>query len=857
MEPMTPEQLRAQIQAGPQTQAALDQAFATYSPAQLYAAFPEFASTDPVRGLQQYEAAAAEAAARNQANSGPTTNAAPAATPTDDWMSEQWYNPNVMPQNFDWQRYIGANQDLGAAGIDTQEEAMRHYFNYGQQEGRNIGALTPQQSGDLSPEDYRAALTAYREATGDDRVFTGVNADGSDGGQYGLINDWINKNYIPQGKFKTDYTAAKPADTFQLLNELKTSSRPPEQLASIRKAWDANKDNPGEMRKLMEQYGVTLGDLSQATGETYSQLNNWVKNGNLLGVVGFSVNRPGAYDKYKSTTTPKFDPNATVVAGPGTPESRRASYEASQQRAPNTFDPVAYAKDPEAYAKKMREQGGLAGLVAEKATSSTPSGTTQAATKITPANFESEYNRLRSDPNLNEDQMRTFLTDSLKDPIIKEKLGSQLQPTLDELNRPPRERMLGQIGNQQKALGGKYYQGVFADPKTMADVLEKKGVKSLADLGQKEKFRTTEADIQYTTKDGKPLRELEDGSLAYVVEAGDNSEWVKVPKKEATATYGKYKEVASGDNTYNEFTPLSEAEKATLKDGKYQESLGNIVINKRTGEELTDATRQLAFQSSSGGLKEKKNWLTVEFTKDGTPVLVASSEKAGLGKVLQDVAPLASVMLPFVLPGIGSALSSGLASAGGSALASGSLANAALTQGIMSGGIGALTGKDFGKSFLSGVIGNPISAGIGMLLPAGMDPNVARAITGAGTGVVKGALQGGDLDDLLKQGVLSGLTSYGLGEATKNLGLTPQQLNMATGVVAPLIQGKKIDPFKLLTSVAAANAKDAITRKNPEARRARGGLLEGPAPVKVPGNAYNMDPRMFSGIASNLMARSM
>lgn len=857
---MTAEQLRAQIQAGPQTQAALDQAFATYSPEQLYAAFPEFASSDPTQGLQQYTQAAAEAAARTQANSAPTTTiptttaptTAPVA-PTNDWMPNQWYNPNVMPENFDWQRYVGANQDLGAAGIDTQEEAMRHYFNYGQKENRSIGALTPTKFEDLSQEDTRAGIEAYRRATGDDRTLT--NSD------FGPINQWINQNYIPQGKFVTDYAAAKPADRFELLNQMQTSTRPPDQLASIRTAWEANKDKPHEMRKLMEDYGVTLGDLSQATGETYSQLNNWVKNGNLLGYVGFSVNQPGAYDKYKKQTTQKFDPNAKVVAGPSTPESRLASYNASQQRAANTFDPVAYAKDPEAYVKKMREQGGLAALVAEKAVPSSTGAQTnipvsyQQAEKITAANFQSEYDKLRADPNVNEDQQRKFLTSALEDPTIKAKLGDKLQPALDELNRPPGERMLGQIEKQRGALGDQYYQGVYSDPKTMAKILEDKGVKSLADLGQKEKFKTATAAVQYTTADGQKLTEFNDGTLGFAVESGEGSEWRMVPKDQAKASYGTYKTVSDGENTYNEFTPLSEKEQATLKDGKYQENIGNVVINKRTGEELTDTTRQLAYQSSSGGAKKKHNHLVVEFTKDGTPVLVATKEKAGLGAALQDAAPMIAIALPFILPGIGAAISSGLASVGGTALAAGSVANAAITQGIISGGLGSLTGKDFGKSFLSGAITPVIGSGIGSLLPAGLDANAANAIKGAGTGVIKGALQGENFGDLLKQGVIGGATNYGLSEAAKGMNLTPQQLSMATGVVAPLLQGQKIDPFKVLssavTSGAQAKPKEAVPGN------AGGGLLEGPLPVKVPGNAYGMDPRMFTGIAANLMARSM
>jgi hypothetical protein len=817
------------------------------------------AATQQQFGVSADDLAAARAYAAT-ANSAPTAAAptTPTVAPTDNWMSDQWYNPNVMPENFDWQRYVAANQDLGAAGIDTQEEAMRHYFNYGQKENRSIGATNPTRIEDLSAEDYMAGINAYRQATGDDRVLTGVTGDGAS--DYVPVDQWIKQNYIPQGKFVTDYAAAKPQESFELMNQLKTSNRPPEQLANIQKAWEANKDKPSEMRRLMQEYGVTLGDLSQATGETYSQLNTWVKGGDILGVVGFSVNKPGAYDKYKKQTTAKYDPNSPFVVGPSTKESRLTDFQAAQHKAPNTFDPVAYAKDPEAYVKKMREQGGLAGLVAEKATpaSTDPTkvpATTQAATKITPVNFETEYNRLRADPNLNEDQTRTFLESALKDPTIKAKFGDKLQPTLDELNKPPKERMLGQIGTQQKALGGQYYQGVFADPKKMADILEDKGVKSLADLGQKEKFKTTKAEVQYTTADGQRLTEFNDGTLGYAVDSGDSGEWRMVPKDQAKASYGTYKTVQDGENTYNEFAPLSEAEQATLKDGKYQESVGNVVVNKRTGEELTDATRQLAYQSSSGGMNKKKNYLTVEFTKDGTPVLVAKQEKAGLGKALQEAAPMLAVALPFVLPGLGAAISSGLASVGGSAMAAGSLANAALTQGIISGGIGSLTGQDFGKSFLSGAVTPVIGAGIGSLLPAGLDANAARAITGAGTGVVKGALQGGDFGDLLKQGVIGGATSYGLGEATKGMNLTPQQLNMASSVVSPLIQGKKVDPLKVLSSAITSGAREKLKEAVPG--NARGGLLEGPLPVKVPGNTYGMDPRMLSGIATNMMARSM
>jgi hypothetical protein len=455
----------------------------------------------------------------------------------------------------------------------------------------------------------------------------------------------------------------------------------------------------------------------------------------------------------------------------------------------------------------LQQQYGVTDEDLAKATDFTPA---QVKSQLDPVrNFESDYNKLRTDPNLNEDQMKTFLTTSMQNPAIKQRLGSQLQPVLDELNKPPQERILGQIESQRNALGGQYYQGVFADPKRMTEILVNKGVKSLADLGEKDKFQTTTAQAQYTSN-GVPVQSPDGKNFYRTVDYGEGgTDYIPVDAKDVQTTYGKYVTEGDGENSYSAFKPLSEQEQETLKDGKYQEKLGTVVVNKRTGEELTDTSHQLAYQRSSGGLKEKKNYLSVNFTKDGTPVLTASKERAGAGAALQQALPIIAMALPFMLPGIGAALSgmlpgAGVAASGATAAIAPTLMNQALTQGIISGGLTTLGGGQFEKGFLGGAVSPVISSGIGSLLPTGMDPNIAKTITGAGTGVVKGALQGGDFSDLLSQGVLSGLTNYGLGEATKGLNLTPQQLNFATGIALPLAQGQKVNPVKLATTLAGA-----------------------------------------------------
>jgi hypothetical protein len=82
----------------------------------------------------------------------PNAPAAPAtpAAPSDNWMSNLSFDANAMPQNFDWQKYVATNTDLGAAGIDTAAEAMRHYQNYGIAEKRSLGLA----AGGLTPNGF-------------------------------------------------------------------------------------------------------------------------------------------------------------------------------------------------------------------------------------------------------------------------------------------------------------------------------------------------------------------------------------------------------------------------------------------------------------------------------------------------------------------------------------------------------------------------------------------------------------------------------------------------------------------------------------------------------------------------------
>ena len=363
------------------------------------------------------------------------------------------------------------------------------------------------------------------------------------------------------------------------------------------------------------------------------------------------------------------------------------------------------------------------------------------------------------------------------------------------------QRVYDQISQQREKLGDQYYRGVFGDPKTMAATLARKGIDTLADIGQKDKFEATPAIKRYTTKDGAPVEDVGDGSFI--------AEGSFIPKDQVKTVYGynEYEASPDGESQIAKFVPLSD--KDVDKEGNYQKLVGKVAIDKDTGEEIADLDGRIASQSSSGGLRKKFNTLNVAFTKDGVPVVTAASERAGLGGLVQDLAPIISMALPFVLPGLGSALSSmlpgaGVAASGAAAAIPASLMNQALTQGIISGGLTTLGGGQFEKGFLSGAVSPVINTGISNLLPAGINPDLAKSITSAGTGAVQGALRGGDFSDILKGGITSGLANYGVNTALGASGLTPQQLNFATGIVAPLLQGQKINPVTAFGTLANA-----------------------------------------------------
>ena len=711
------------------------------------------------------------------------------AAPTTDWGAGVWYNTAATPTNFDWQKYVAANQDLAAAGIDTLEEAARHYDLYGRQENRSLGTQRPQYD-QLSQEDAAAAREAFFAAhPGYGPIVSGTP-------QYDYYTQWKKENWLPTAQLKTDYT--KPTfDPQTLLSNQQVTNRPPEQLASIREFWEQNKDDPFKLRQAMLDYNVSLGDLSQATGESYGQLNQWVQGAGPLAMVGFDIKKPGSFEKYKKTTTPMTPEQimgGPTVAGPvGSLDELRRSYEARTARAPGTFDYEAYKKGIAALAQQTAPKAPVGELRTEQ--QKAPTGTIQERATT----FGDTFKSLTSDPTKTEYDVKKYLDEVRKDTDLMKAYGSKLEPYFAYYDKVPEYKgdatdyLTKQLQNQQGAGTAQYWKsGLDTDTATkyMADTMRQYGIKDINQLGIKE---------------------------------------IEVPE---------HTETIEGESG-----PIEQVVPASTK---------KVFFNKATGEEITgrdiDADTGQFGKTYAG---KGNTAFRVQFNKEtGKPIFYTTQHSSS---DLGDVAPLLAMasFIPGVAPfaqglnaliaakqgNIAGALLSGLGAAGGIgqlAGASPEVLSGLKTARDVAGVANAIQNKD-----ILGLVSSGAQLGgvdLGATKIAG-DITAKDAMFGAAA--VK-ALDNKDYASLLNIAAQMS-KSDDLKTAAKGI------------MVADAIKSNNPTKIaKVLGSMATQEARE----KKPRTEGAEGGLLQGPGFVTVPDNAA-VDHRVFSGIASPLLVGDM
>jgi hypothetical protein len=452
--------------------------------------------------------------------------------------------------------------------------------------------------------------------------------------------------------------------------------------------------------------------------------------------------------------------------------------------------------------------------------------------------YESEYRSTLEKPDVSGKEILDFLEKSKKNEGVSTAFGSNIDTQiarLNELNEKwsgfkdgyQAENIYNQVNKITEAAGGKNWSGDWMSggdnaAKETVRVLLDKGVDNLIDLGVEKNYKQTSADAEFYN--GQRVQKDEDGRKYVLtpISSGDSEySYPTYLSADAQTTPGRVLAGGSGEDGHTYFAPLTEEELKTYdpKTNSFEEAAGNKLIDKSTGKTIsTSNDNKFTLDSYNTGnfFAGRSKQMGIMMTDQGVPVPYQTSQREGFKYspafpiALALLAPYAASYVGGALPGAATA-ATGAAEGAFLAGTGSTLANTALTQGIMGAGTAALTGQDILKGALMGGVGAPVSAGIGSILPAGMDPAIARAVTNAGAGVAKGALQGQNFNDLLGEGVLSGLTNYGIGEATKGFGntfnLTPQQLNFATGIAAPLLQNKSINPISLISSLANTGTK--------------------------------------------------
>jgi hypothetical protein len=275
-------------------------------------------------------------------------------------------------------------------------------------------------------------------------------------------------------------------------------------------------------------------------------------------------------------------------------------------------------------------------------------------------NFETDFSKIANNTDSTTQQIKDFVISSKANGAIDKLYGSALtgyENKIAELETKwspygsdaiQSENLFQQLDAQKNALGGQYFKGVFGDLQNSAALLVKKGLDTLGDLGQKDKFTSASVVEQFFTADGKQVSKQGDEYVVPITDIeGNVTSYEKVDPSSVTKRFFKYDDDGQGNTAIN---PLTEKELATVKDGKYQQKIGSVVIDKDTGAEITDTTGQLAFQKSGGVFTGKNHYLNANFTAEGTPYLTASSEKTGIYGFVDEMGPMV-ISIAAMIPG--------------------------------------------------------------------------------------------------------------------------------------------------------------------------------------------------------------
>jgi len=171
----------------------------------------------------------------------------------------------------------------------------------------------------------------------------------------------------------------------------------------------------------------------------------------------------------------------------------------------------------------------------------------------------------------------------------------------------------------------------------------------------------------------------------------------------------------------------------------------------------------------------------------GKPVFTASGFSTSDANL---IAPVLMIASNFLLPGAGSLLTSSLLDAGMSEFTS-QIVSKAVISGVTSGIMAEASGGQFGDGFLKGAITGGLTAGLTPMiqtaLPSDLSPAVANTLAKAGTAVVTAAATGQDPTKVLTTTLLNSAVSNGLSLAAGETGLSTSDARLLAATLSPVV----------------------------------------------------------------------
>lgn len=173
--------------------------------------------------------------------------------------------------------------------------------------------------------------------------------------------------------------------------------------------------------------------------------------------------------------------------------------------------------------------------------------------------------------------------------------------------------------------------------------------------------------------------------------------------------------------------------------------------------------------------------------KTGKPVVSASGFTTSDA---DSIMPIIMVASNFLLPGVGSMLTSTLAEAGLGELAS-QVVSKSIINGVTSGIMAEASGGQFGDGFLKGAVTGAISAGVAPMistaLPSDLSPAMSTALTKAGTAAITALATGKDVGTAIGTQLLNSAVGTGLNAVTGEMGLSTADAKLLNSVLTPVI----------------------------------------------------------------------